>query len=288
MRHTMKETWWIDSARRDALPRELPLTIPAWMHAAATGTFLSSDRRSVTHALMNEPALLIKWRIPNPAHGFKNRWRPSRARREARVANALLAHGIDTPHAVAAAERRQGRALVASLFIRLFRSDCVPVLQAIEEGDVDSNQLMASLRAWHETGFRHGDAYPKNMLWDPANAQLMPIGFPAGRFTRGERAPIDRAAAKDVAQLLVGLWLARTPDISASHLPEMKTLLETSLGSREDPSLLWNASQARVQAILRKKQERRRTRPEREPHGPTRPQPLALDGGITVDVRELD
>ena len=283
----MKETWWISSAHRDALRNVTHLSIPAWMHSAQVGTYLSSDRRSVSHALDGEPALLVKWRIPRATQTLKNRWRPSRARREARLACALRARDIQTPEPVAAAERRRGRALLASLFLRVYRPDWMPVTQALATERVNAHTLMAALRTWHTLGFRHGDAYPKNMLWDDERKIVVPIGFPAGRLMDTQTAPLDRAAAKDVAQLLVGLWLVGVDVVSAEHLPAMASLVEKTRNAQEDAALLWHVCEPRVQSILRKKRVRRETRPEREPDGPTRPEPLPLDEGVALEFREL-
>ncbi len=264
----MKETWWLRDRSRDWLEPQCAFDVAAWMSLAATGTVLSSDRQSAAVRVDAEAPLFVKWRRPRKGRRLRTWGRPSRERREA--ANALRAKsiGIATPQPLAVGERRHNGVLQGSVLIRPFEPGRRDGREVAKEDPSVIDAIARALRAWHDSGFRHGDCYPKNVLVDIGGANPVPIGFPYASFEPADEV-IDRGRAKDIAQFAAGCTeLALDPFafLTAYGLPAR---------ARAEPI---------YKQIMRRKAERNATRPAREPGGPPAPAPLTTECA-TRDVR---
>lgn len=262
----MQERWWLAAAARDALGAQLEDDVASWMAHAAQGTVLSSDRSSAVVRLETPRPMIVKWRRPRPGRGRRTWLRASRELREARATRHLADLGIDAPPVWAVGERRNFGLLLGAVLLRPWIDDAADLraapLEQLAEG-------AKALRHWHELGFRHGDAYPKNVL-RRGDGSLLPLGFPAARFVRAGMTT-DALRLKDLAQWVVGVRLAH-PETSVEEATA--PYAEGADGpTTETWSQLIEPARQKIEA---KKTERARTRAQREPSGVPRPVPLPV------------
>jgi len=263
----MQERWWLAAAAREALGTHLEADVATWMARASEGTVLSSDRSSAVVRLETPSPMIVKWRRPRPGRGRRTWLRASRELREARATRRLAQLGIEAPPVWAVGERRNFGLLLGAVLLRPWIDDAEDLRSApfehLAEGAV-------ALRSWHDLGFRHGDAYPKNVL-RRRNGSLLPLGFPAARFVRAGTST-DALRLKDLAQWVVGVRLAH-PQVSVEAA--LRSYADAASGPAPD---VWaqHIEPARLK-IEAKKAERARTRAEREPGGVPQPVPLAPD-----------
>ena len=126
------------------------------------------------------------------------------------------------------------------------------------------------LRAWHDTGFRHGDCYPKNVLLPDSGAPPLPLGCPAARFVaRGTKA--DRRRRKDLAQ-----WAAGVLEAAPEQSP-FAFLEAYCQAPGLDAARLQKVVRPHFDRILKQKERRDATREAREGGTPPRPVPLRED-----------
>ncbi len=271
----MRETWWlgVPSALEStgALGRLGVASVASAMAVAGAGRVLSSDKQSAAVVLAGPPPVFLKWRRVRGAKRHRHAFlRPSRERREAAAALEARTRGIATPHPLAVGERRAGGLLLGAVLVRPFFVDRAPLDRGLAgPGGPDLlARAAAAWRRWHDAGFRHGDAYPKNVLLG-RDGDLWPIGFPAARFVRPGPA-LDRARRKDLAQWTVAIEL-----LLGEEAP--RAFLRAYAG--DDPGALDLARRiARLAgAVRRRKARRRASRPAREPEGPPPPVPLPPD-----------
>lgn len=206
----MSESWWLAADARGRLERHAPLDVAAWMHAASTGSVLSSDRNAMVVRMEGDPPLLVKWRRPRRGRRRRTWLRASRERKEASATLALRKFGVDALRPFAIGERRIAGLLVGAVSVRPYARDACDLREA---GRADPALLIdagRTLRAWHDLGFRHGDLYPKNVLRLGAG-DLIPIGYPAARF-RLAGTTLDPRRLRDLAQWAAGIWELH-PDI---------------------------------------------------------------------------
>ena len=267
----MTEPWWVDSRRRDMLLAVAPLSVKAWIARAHDGVVLSSDRQSVAVHLP-DVGLFVKWRHTDPGRRRKTVGRPSRERREAQSALCARALGIPGPRPWAVGEVRQAGMLLASVLIRPFDDDAQSASDALADGDVTRAQMAAQLRRWHDTGWRHGDCYPKNVLLLGDDVTLAPVGYPSAQFREPSReasvARPDPARVKDIAQLCVGLGACEegtTHRLLTAYAPDAADRLAEPVARR-------------IATILQRKSRRAQNRDAREPSGPPQPSPFAKQG----------
>lgn len=260
----MIERWWVDARHRAQLETIAPCQVAAWIEVVRDAEVLSSDRQSVA-ARLPDAGLLVKWRHTLPARRRKTLGRASRERREAQSALCARALGIPGPRPWAVGEVRRQGLLLASVLIRPFDLDAQPA-PAVLVADREAGLALAKqLRAWHATGWRHGDCYPKNMLLLADRATYAPIGYPSAQFLGTGRA--DAACAKDIAQFCVGIQALQGPtvdEVFAAYAPD--ALPHSSLRAQVD---------RRIEVIRARKAQREHTRAEREPDGPPRPSAFA-------------
>ena len=275
----MAERWWVEEEHRAALEARAPLDVAAWMQPAADRRVLSSDRQSAAVCWDGETPLLVKWRAPIPGRKAKTLLRPSRERAEAEAMARAAALGIPCPTAWAVGERRRLGVLEGSVLIRPFDEHARTVDEALRHDPQVHVVAAAALRRWHDLGFRHGDCYPKNVLVGGAREEPRPIGCPKARFVAPGTA-LDEARLKDLAQWAVGSAGASVlgdPFAFLAVYGERDGAVDAGAGSAAFPP--YEQFLERItpfyEAILAKKAERLRTRPEREPDGPPAPTPLS-------------
>lgn len=271
----MRERWWVAPGAGAALGLWARRSVPAWMEACARAQALSTDRDSAAVRLLGPAgALLVKWRRPSRAKGWKHALRPSRERREALGLLAARAIGLDVPAPLLVGERRTtlGR-LVGSVLVRPWVEGLEPadLLLARAGGAALLAPLARALRAWHDAGWRHGDAWPKNLLLAPDGSRALPVGAPKAHVV-GAGPRLDRARRRDLARLAAGLSVLEPTLDPLRFLPAYL----------EGPGLCDLASLERavrplLARVLAKRAEDVRSRPAREPHGPPLPVPLPDD-----------
>ena len=107
--------------------------------------------------------------------------------------------------------------------------------EVVKELPAQVREVAHALATWHDLGFRHGNAYPKNVL-QTAQSVLVPIGCPAASFTGPGKRP-DRAQVKDVAQMLAGLGaIDRSLEIPLlEHYTQTANISTAKLASRVRP-----------------------------------------------------
>lgn len=255
----MNERWWIDARHREKLEAVAPCRIAAWVEAAQQAEILSSDRQSVA-ARLPRAGLFVKWRHTSPARRRKTWGRASRERREAQSALCARALGIPGPRPCAVAEVRARGVLVAAVLIRPFDLRAQRADEVLAADETASQALAQQLRQWHATGWRHGDCYPKNVLLLEDRATFAPIGYPSAQFAKVDR--LDAARVKDLAQLCVG--------VQALGETTIDEVVQAYAPGDETPGIQ-HLVQRRIETIQARKQERERTRPQREPEGPSKP-----------------
>lgn len=263
----MIERWWIDPGAAAMLGERGLTTLDGCAAAAARGRVLSRDRQSAAVLLEGSPPLLLKWRHTLPGRRGRTWLRRSRERREAVAARKAGRLGIPCPRALAVAERRAAGLLVASALIRPFLPDHSPAGERWSPATCD--RVAVALRSWHDAGFRHGDAYPKNILLPAGDGPCVPIGCPAARF-RSPGSHLDRARLRDLARICVGI-VERGADPAA--------FLEAygrSMGLRQ----LERCIAPHRASIEERKRRRIASRPQREPEGPQPPVPIPPAPGI--------
>jgi hypothetical protein len=131
--------------------------------------------------------------------------------------------------------------------------------------------LLHAVRGWHERGFRHGDAWPKNVLLARDGSGAVPIGASRARRTAAGSA-LDRPRLMDLARLVAGareLWPGREPDDLLAPYAEAPDVAPIVGLAAHVSSLLASVESRRARDVA--------TRPAREPHGPTLPMPLPPD-----------
>jgi hypothetical protein len=267
------EIWWC--AHATCLEANGPLGRRGLVGVAAAtrmeGRVLSSDRQSAAVLLADAPPLLVKWRRPVGWRRSGRAWnRPSRERKEARAALAARARGIPAPVPLAVGEHRAAGRLLGAVLVRPFFEAVTPADRVLAGNRDLVEGLARTLRAWHDAGFRHGDAYPKNVLVT-AGGEAWPIGVPAARFVRpGPR--LDGARRKDLAQWAAG---------QRALLGEAEAFAFLDAYARP-PGLpprgrLERWIRPRYDRILEKKARREATRPAREGPVAPRPRPLPAD-----------
>ncbi len=286
-----RERWWIegggDGERRRQLDARGLTSVAGTMAIAAGGEILSTDRNSAAVRLGGAVPLLIKWRRPRPGRARRTLLRASRERREARALMKARAIDIPAPTVWAVGERRRGGLLLGSCLIRPWVEDAVTASSLLldAEGAAIARALAATLRRWHDAGFRHGDCYPKNVLVEPRTGIAAPIGCPAALFVRAGSQG-DRMRWKDLAQWMVGLELLHA-SAAAKTLLEDYAAAGGGLGAASELGRRVAAARAR---ILTKKAERLASRPVREPGGPPPPRALAApaEGETSRRIQALE
>lgn len=264
----MTESWWVAAPHREALEALAPLDIAAWMARAARGTVLSSDRQSMAVRVDAQGASwLVKWRHTLPARRTKTWGRPSRERRELRTAAAARARGIPALEAWAVGERRRFGRLVGSVLVRPFDAAARVALDVLPGAPAHAAALGTQVAGWHARGWRHGDAYAKNLLLLADGTTFAPIGHPHARFVAPRIGALDAGVQRDLAQAVLGLE-ALAGDLVRPFLAAY------AAGAGRAPDVLRAALAPARGRILAKKAERLRTRPAREPDGPPQPRPL--------------
>jgi tRNA A-37 threonylcarbamoyl transferase component Bud32 len=252
----VKETWrWEEGGEAVLAPRGLA-AIDAIVAAAATGRVLSSDRQSAAVLLPGEPPLLVKWRHTLPARRWRTFLRASRERKEADAARRARGLGIPAHMTLAVGERRSAGFLVASVLVRRFVPDAVPLSERPDEAPRAAREL----RRWHDLGFRHGDAWPKNLLLPAGEGEPFPVGFPLARFVR-PGARLDRARRRDLARLAAGLSLLERAPFSF-----LAAYLEAP--GLPGPVEVERAVTPIVEEVLDRKRRRRVAEASRPIHGP--------------------
>ena len=272
----MSEAWWIESEIEGQLLRTAPFDVAAWSKVAAGATWLSSDRQSAAAKVVTPAGpLLVKWRHTVPKRRRKTTWRASKERREARAYLELGALGVKAPVPWAVGERRRRGVLVGSVLVRPFHEGCRDARE-LSHGDGSLVETLArDLRAWHDAGFRHGDCYPKNVLVPDSGTAPFPVGCPAARFRPSGTRP-DRHRRKDLAQWATGV-LEIAPE--ADPFAFLGTYCEAPGFDRR---ALEDAVRPLFERVVRRKTERDRTQPQREPGGPPQPSPLDGPAGRTT------
>lgn len=271
----MRERVWLAAEARATLGAHADLSVPGWMALAGQGRTLSTDRDAAA-ARVDLPSgpLLVKWRRPSRKKGWKAAVRPSRERTEARGLVAARACGIDVPAPALVSERRTGLGrLVGSVLVRPFVLGLTPADALLD--DPGGERLLAPLarhvRAWHDAGFRHGDAWPKNVLISADGTKAIPIGAPKARRVRAGTT-LDPLRLRDLARLAAYArltWPKADPYAWLdAYLAAPGLAARPTLERRLDPL---------VERVLAKRSADERTRPEREPDGPPLPVPLAPD-----------
>ncbi len=261
----MRERWWVDAADRAAVEAIAPLDLVAWIDRARGGRELSGDRQSVAARIDTAGGpWFVKWRHTLPSRRWKTWGRPSRERAERDAAARAIERGVPALRIVAAAERRRAGRVIASLLARPFDDGArgVPDLLSARPDRVED--ASRALAAWHATGFRHGDAWPKNVLAWEDGARFAPIGHPHARFAPPSRTRWDAMRARDLARFLTGL--------ESLGLAERALAAYAAASGIEADRIRRSVTPLRARILLRKR-ERERTRAAREPRGPPRPSP---------------
>lgn len=268
---TAREVLWQPAGAAPLGARWQALSVAGWMQACAAGRVLSTDRDSAAVRVEGEAGpWLVKWRAPRAGKGWKQAWRASRERREALGLLAARACGIPVPLPCLVLERRAalGR-LTGSVLVRPFVEGLVAadVLLA-RAGGPGWGRLGASVRGWHDAGWRHGDCWPKNVLLDEGGLQALPVG--ASRWARLAPGPrLDRLRLRDLARLLAHAQRHAPPGASAALLAGY-----AGAAGLPAPEVIEQRLAPMVASVLARREADERTRPAREPHGP--PQPMAL------------
>jgi len=276
----VSERWWVDAEGRPRLLALAPFDVSAWMALAEEGERLSSDPSSAAVRLAGPDPLLLKWRRPRRGRRARTLLRASRERKEARAALRLLALGIAVPRPLAVAERRRRGVLAGSLLVRPFVDGACTAAQVLARDPSPLAALAVAWRRWHDLGFRHGDAYPKNVLVRE-EGEPMPIGFPMARVvTAGEQ--IDKERVRDLAQWVVGL---EEVDLGT----EVDAFLRRYGAGRPEASisLLADLVEERARGVRSKKALRLESRPVDEPLGPVLPRPLRAQAPSRLKVLDL-
>jgi hypothetical protein len=269
----VKERWWLGPGADQRLGPRTAWTIPEWMHAE--GEVLSTDRDSAAVRVPDaKGALLVKWRVVAPGRRWRWWLRASRERGEARGLPRARARGIDLPSPLAVGERRDVLSrLVAAVMVRPFIEGFANAAEALgaRGGDALIAPLARALRGWHDAGWRHGDAWPKNFLITRDGARAAPIGAPKA-FVVAKGVRLDAGRLDDLAHFAAGIRL------SAAGRDPFAFVHEYLARPGLPPRVLLEARlRPRLERILAKRAEDERTRPQREPQGPPSPTPLPLD-----------
>ena len=266
----MRELWWVDPELESQLTRVSAFDVARWSQVAADATWLSSDRQSGVARVESPVPLLVKWRHTLARRRGKTLGRASKERREARAYLRLARRGMKTPMPWAVGERRQRGRLVGSVLIRPFHEHCVDAREKARDDPSVLERLGQDLRSWHDTGFRHGDCYPKNVLVPDSGAPPLPLGCPAARFVpRSTKA--DRRRRKDLAQ-----WAAGVLEAAPERSP-FAFLESYCQAPGLDAARLQKAVRPHFDRILKQKERREVTREAREGETPPRPVPLRED-----------
>ncbi len=256
-------------------------SVSGWMERGRAGRLVSSDRDAAAVRLDAAAGpLLLKWRAPAPPRRWRTWLRPSRERAEARGALAARRVGIAAPAPLLVGERRDrwGR-LLGSVLLRPWLEGWRPADEALAApgGGALAPRLGEALARWHTAGYRHGDAWPKNLLLDDAAERVLPVGAPQARVVRAGRR-LDRRALRDLSRLVAGLAGLAPLGVATDADPggALAAYVEAR-GLRGDAGGLRRRVEAFLARLLRNRAEDERTRPLREPLGPPAPVPLPPD-----------
>jgi hypothetical protein len=157
--------------------------------------------------------------------------------------------------------------LAGSLLVRPFVEGARPAAETLGDDACDPARLAAAWRRWHDLGFRHGDAYPKNVLVS-GGGDPIPIGFPRARW-RAPGEALDDARVRDLAQWVVGMEEVGLGARTTRFLDDY------GVGLPEEAVRLIQARvEERAEIVRRKKAVRRASQAVREPEGPPLPRPL--------------
>jgi hypothetical protein len=273
----MKERWWVAEEHLEAL--EAHLRVSTWMQPGPERELLSSDRQSAAVRVEGSPALFVKWRRPRHGKARRTFLRASRERLEARAARRLDRLGIPTPQPWAVGELRERGALRGAVLVRAFTEDYVTAREQAAAEPASLERCAAALAGWHESGFRHGDCYPKNMLVLSEEA-VQPIGYPKASFASGGPR-WDKARRKDLGQFAAG-FLELGLDPFAWVAAYVAALEETS-----DTGTVEARARAAFERVMERKRARLASQAAREPEGPPPPEPLAPEVGADAEVLPL-
>lgn len=277
----MKERWWLAANAREVLGDLSDLSVAGWMQRAAQGELLSTDRDSAASQLEGAVGpLFVKWRAVRPDQRWRWWLRPSRERREANGILAARRCGIEMPAPLAVGERRDAlERLVGAVLVRPFIEGFTAAEFLVESVSTEAlDDLAGTLRRWHDTGFRHGDCWPKNVLVVGDGSGDLPIGAPRA-FAGTAGVHLDRPRFADLARFAAGLqelWPDRDPFAFLAAYAAVPPALARAMVEA--------AVRPLFERVLAKRAEDERTRPQREPHGPPHPVPLPPDSGPVARV----
>lgn len=260
----------------------MALSVAGWMQACAAGRVLSTDRDSAAVRVEGEAGpWLVKWRAPRAGKGWKQAWRASRERREARGLLAARACGLPVPLPCLVLERRGGLGrLDGSVLVRPFVEGWAPADEALARAGAPAwGPLGAAVRGWHDAGWCHGDCWPKNVLLARDGRQALPVG--ASRWARVAAGPrLQRPRLRDLARLLAHAQLHASPGAGAALLAGYAAAPGLCA-----PEVLEQRLAPLVASVLARRARDERTRPAREPGGP--PQPVALPADSAPVARRV-